>query len=70
MLREKRKESRPGYKRFPQAGLHSVYGLSDCHPVPLLFRGTRERHFQEPDAGNLPISATSVNKKQSQAELE
>jgi hypothetical protein len=45
-MRDKHHEPRPGYLRFPEASLHSVFGLVQ------LPHGTTSL---EPDAGNLPV---------------
>jgi hypothetical protein len=65
-LCDKHKEPRPAYKRFPEASLHSVYGLVQLpHREPSV--GERVSLFREPDAGDLPVGSMSGNRKQNQA---
>ena len=56
MVMRQTQEPRPAYKRFPEASLHSVYGLvqlttPECEPSV----GDSVSLFREPDAGNLPV---------------
>ena len=55
-LCDKHHEPRPGYKRFPEASLQSVYGLVQfTTPYREPFVGERVSLFREPDAGNLLV---------------
>ncbi|HKN33827.1 MAG TPA: group II intron maturase-specific domain-containing protein, partial [Terriglobales bacterium] len=55
-LCDKHKEPRPGYKRFPEASLNSVYGLVQLpHRTANLPWAKRVSLFREPDAGKLPV---------------
>ena len=55
-LCDKHKEPRPAYKRFPEASLHSVYGLVQLpHRTANLPWAKRVSLFREPDAGKLPV---------------
>src|SRR5262250_2212181 len=53
-LCDKHNEPRPGYERFPEASLHSVFGPV-TPPYRELSVGECVSLFREPDAGNLPV---------------
>ena len=55
-LCDKHNEPRPGYKRFPEASLYSVYGLVQLPDRTASLPWAKGVSlFREPNAGNLPV---------------
>ena len=50
-LCDKHREPRPAYKRFPEASLHSVFGLVQLPHGPRAFRGRKRESFPRAGCG-------------------